>query len=133
MIIKRNSGLEVEIILSLRYYFNNEREMKTLHAELLNVELRNIINCYSPNKWATTFRLVIDNLELVNVKASLFVDIHDRLGIRSDDFDFFLGITSAYQTGGFIVPKQVTELIRALGGTVEMSYVTYDLEDEVDG
>lgn len=118
--IERDEGLTDKVHLSLRFGFENENRALQLAKHLadngITYEMR------PPSRWSVKHKVNIDNLESATFDGKLIKEVIHNLQILPTEYDFFLGITSAYQLGGFTVPDNVIEYIRIIGGKVEVSY-----------
>lgn len=100
MIITRDEGLIDKISLSLRYRFIEGIGCRLLSKCLEDAGIEHEVK--QPSRWSNKFKVNINHLDLAVFDPDVIRLINEKLEISPADYDFFLGITSAYQLGGFL-------------------------------
>lgn len=126
MIQQRENGLTDEIFFSFRYGIQSEELANEICLELIKGNI--IYELISPSKlskWKTV--ILIDN---TSFDPYLIKNINTKFNLPINSFDFFFGITSRFQLGGFTLPSKIVDYVSIIGGEVQFSYsISFDEDD----
>lgn len=122
MDVIREGGLVDEIMLSFRYILQSKELYLNVVSELERLNIP--FTMYDPSPRVTTFRIIIDEIQEHFFDPDLIADINKKYKIPEGSYDFFLGITSRFEMGGFSIPVNVIKAICIIGGKVEVSYAS---------
>lgn len=120
MKILKENGLTDDVMLSFRYSFQSEEICRIVASELQSLQIP--FDFFEPSKRVSTYRLIIDEIQEDFFDPKLIASINSKFNIPDSNYDFFLGITSRFEIGGFSVPQNVLKSICTIGGKVEISY-----------
>lgn len=129
MIQKREDSRDDDIILSMRYGLKSEQIATQITSALMKKNISYEIYPSSKSKY-NEIVIIIENLDSIDIDPFYIKALNDELGLDEQSFDFFFGITSGFQLGGFTLPAHVVNYLRVIGGVVHFSYSIYFNEDE---